>query len=117
MKNRKPFEPEIEHCDEMRPFEEIPGPSSGLWNMLDFYNKTKSFTKGHEYFERLFAEYGPIFKENVMLKTSTVHVIDPGDFERVYRAEGKYPRRPPHFTTIWKEHRERRNYFLGVVLR
>ena len=116
LRNRKPFEQEIEHRNGVRPFKDIPGPNPGLRSMLDFYTKTKGFTKGHEYFKRLFAEYGPIFKKNVMLKTTTVHVIDPDDFERVYRAEGKYPRRPPHFTSIWKDHRERRNYFLGVLL-
>ena len=38
---------------------------------------------------RLFNEYGPIFKEHVLQKTSVVHVMEPDDFEKVYRAEGK----------------------------
>jgi len=43
-----------------------------------------------------------------------VHITDPDDFEKVFRAEGKFPRRPP--VDIWVEHRKRRNYFPGIIL-
>jgi len=43
-----------------------------------------------------------------------LHVIDPCDHEMVLRAEGKYPSRP--IIDFWLEHRQRRNYFPGMVL-
>ena len=98
---------------EVRPFEEIPGPKSGWKVMVDFYRKSEGFTKGYKLTDILFAEHGPIYKENMILGKPAVHVIDPEDFEKVFRAEGKYPRRSP--VDVWVEHRKRRNMFLGVV--
>ena len=45
--------------------------------------------------KKLFKVYGPIFKQYVTDKRPCVHIMEPTDFETVYRAEGKYPRRPP----------------------
>lgn len=99
--------------DGVRPFEDIPGPNS-LQYMLEFHRVSEGFTKGYRLLDIFFAKYGPIFKENVLVQGSqTVHVTDPDDFERIFRAEGKYPQRPP--IDIWVEYRKRRNYFfLGV---
>ena len=42
----------------------------------------------------MFHDLGPVYKEDLMFRpTMTVHVKDPDDFEKVFRAEGKYPRR------------------------
>ena len=99
--------------DHVRPFEEIPGPKSGLKVMVDSYRKSEGFTKIYKLTGILFAEYGPIYKENMIFGKSTVHVIDPEDFEKVFRAEGKYPRRP--LVDVWVEYRKRRNIFPGLV--
>jgi len=98
----------------VRPFEEIPGPKAGLKSIVDFYTKTEGFTKGFKLTDRRFDEYGPIFKQFMINGAAMVHVIDPDDFEKVFRAEGKYPRRPP--MDIWVEHRKRRNHFPGVFM-
>ena len=97
-----------------RPFEDIPGPKSGLKAMVDFYGKTEGFTKVYKLNDILFAEHGPIYKENMIMGMPAVHVIDPEDFKKVFRAEGKYPRRPP--VDIWSEYRKRRNLTTGVFL-
>ncbi|XP_067023575.1 cytochrome P450 27C1-like [Acropora muricata] len=43
-----------------------------------------------------------------------VHILDPDDYKKVFRAEGKYPQRP--LLDFWVEHRKRKNYFPGLVL-
>ena len=83
--------------------------------MHDLFTKTERFAKGYKLFERLFEELGPIYKESVLLSPkTTVHVIEPEDIEKVFRAEGKYPRRL--HLDIWFEYRKRRNYFPGLIL-
>ena len=100
--------------DRIRPFEEIPGPKTGLKFMVDSYSKTEGFTKAYKLSEILFAEHGPIYKESMILGKPVVHLTDPEDFEKVFRAEGKYPRRPP--IDIWIEYRKRRKLFTGLFL-
>ena len=79
-----------------------------------FSRKPSTFPK-EQLFERLFEELGPIYKESVVLSPkTTVHVIEPEDIEKVFRAEGKYPRRLQ--LDIWLEYRKRRNYFPGLIL-
>jgi len=95
----------------VRPFEDIPEPRKNLRFLLNFYVKTEGFRKLYRLNDHLFAELGPIFKENIFGDTQ-VHLIDPDDFQKVFRAEGKYPRRK--IIDFWKEHRERRNHFLGL---
>ena len=100
--------------DGVRAFEDIPEPN-GWKLMYDLFTKTKHFAKGYKLFERLFEELGPIYKESVLLSPkTTVHVIEPEDIEKVFRAEGKYPRRMQ--LDIWLEYRKRRNYFPGLIL-
>ena len=73
--------------------DEIPGPQGRLSTAVAFYRQSEGFRKFHKLMEKLFDEYGPIFKEDVTEKTPVVHVMEPKDFETVFRAEGKYPRR------------------------
>ncbi|XP_073228382.1 1,25-dihydroxyvitamin D(3) 24-hydroxylase, mitochondrial-like [Porites lutea] len=100
--------------DGVRAFEDIPEPNG--WKLMhDLFTKTERFAKGYKLFERLFEELGPIYKESVLLSPkTTVHVIEPEDIEKVFRAEGKYPRRLQ--LDIWFEYRKRRNYFPGLIL-
>ena len=97
----------------VRPFEDIPGPKKTFKSMVDFYRQSEGLHKGYKPTESWFAKYGPIFKQN-LFGPYWVHVIDPNDIEKVFRAEGKYPRR--FEIDVWLEHRKRRNYFPGVVL-
>ena len=74
-------------------FDEIPGPQGRLSTAVAFYRQSEGFRKFHKLVVKLFDEYGPIFKEKVTEKTPVVHVMEPKDFETVFRAEGKYPKR------------------------
>ena len=73
-------------------FDEIPGPQGRLSTAVSFHRQSEGFRKFHKLVVKLFDEYGPIFKEHVTEKT-VVHVMEPKDFETVFRAEGKYPKR------------------------
>ena len=97
----------------VRPFEDIPGPKKNFKSIVEFYVKNEGLTKAYKHNQRLFAKYGAIYKDN-MLGPIMVNTMDPNDFEKVFRAEGKYPRRP--LVEVWKEHRKRRNYFPGLLL-
>ena len=97
----------------VRPFEDIPGPKRNLKTLAEFYIKSERFTKGYKMFDEMFERYGPIFMEN-MVMGAMVHIIDPDHHEKVLRAEGKYPSRP--VVDFWLEHRQRRNYFPGILL-
>jgi len=104
---------DVEGGGRVRPFEDIPGPKKNFRSIVEFYRKTKGLRRFYKMNQSLFAEHGPIFKNNILGQTM-VHITDPDDFEKVFRAEGKFPRRPP--VDIWVEHRKRRNYFPGIIL-
>ena len=101
-----------ESLDGLRSFGEIP--QRNRWRfMYDVVTKTEGFTKPFKFLEHLFDDLGPIYKEDFTMRPSmTVHVIDPDDFEKTLRAEGKYPQRP--ILDFHLEHRRRRNYFPGL---
>ena len=85
-------EPQI---DEPLPFDQIPGPQGRYATAIQFYRQSDGFAKFYKIPEKLFKVYGPIFKQYVTDRTPVVHIMEPTDFETVYRAEGKYPSRPP----------------------
>ena len=93
-------------------FDEIPGPQGRLRTALAFYRQSEGFRKQHKLSEKLFSEYGPIFKENVTETTSVVHIREPKDFETVFRAEGKFPKRTP--LDFLEEYRRRRGMPPGL---
>lgn len=84
-----------EQSDEPLPFDQIPGPHGRYTRALEFYRQSDGFAKFYKVPEKLFKVYGPIFKQYVTDKTPVVHVMEPVDVQTVYRAEGKYPNRPP----------------------
>ena len=98
----------------VRPFEDIPGPRKTLKSFAELFVKSERFTKQYKVHDLLFERYGPIFKENLSFGIPTLHLLDPDDHEKVLRAEGKYPSRP--MVDFWLEHRQRRNYFPGILL-
>ena len=101
VKQRSTFIDVLDHddegpqVDEPLPFDQIPGPQGRYATAIEFYRQSDGFAKSYKIPEKLFKVYGPIFKQYVTDKTPVVHVIEPTDFETVYRAEGKYPRRSP----------------------
>ncbi|XP_073228660.1 cytochrome P450 27C1-like [Porites lutea] len=97
---------------EVRPFNDIPALETGLTSTIRYFRETEGFTKVFKLSNQLFTKHGPIFREDSFFGSPAVHIIDPDDFEKVFRSEGRYPRRPP--MEIWIEHRKRRNYFPGV---
>ena len=105
---------EIEDYGEVRPFEDIPGPKRSLRNLIAVYRRSKGLTKNFKVLEAFFKEYGPIFKQDLTGDMLMVHILDPDDYKKVFRAEGKYPQRP--LLDFWVEHRKRKNYFPGLVL-
>ncbi|XP_015780624.1 PREDICTED: cytochrome P450 10-like [Acropora digitifera] len=96
---------------QVRAFEDMPGPKRSVMSFVELYRKSEGLTKGYKLNEALIAKYGPIFKENYTGETQ-VHISDPDDFEKVLRADGKYPRRM--ILQFWYEHRARRNHFPGI---
>ena len=62
----------------------------------------------------MFHDLSPVYKEDLMFRpTMTVHVKDPDDFEKVFRAEGKYPRKL--ILDFFVGHRKRRNRWPGII--
>lgn len=103
-----PSETDIESL----PFDDIPGPQGKYTPALGFYRVSEGFTKIYKLTDKLFKQYGPIFKQHVTDRSPVVHVMDPVDFQTVYRAEGKYPYRPPIDAIM--EIRRRKGMFLGL---
>ena len=104
---------EVDH-DEPLPFDQIPGPHGRYATAVEFYRQSNGFKKFYKIPEKLFKVYGPIFKQNATDKVPVVHVMEPADFETVYRAEGKYPNRPPLDFLI--EHRKRNSQPCEMVI-
>lgn len=79
----------------VRSFEEMPGQKGLpiLGDTLNFLRNSK-FTQTMEELKSSFDKYGPIFKRNLM-GTTIVCVKGPKDVEVVFKADGKYPTRPP----------------------
>ena len=95
------------------PFDEIPGPQGGLSTAVAFYRQSEGFRKLHKLFVGLFDEYGPILKEQVTEKTPVVHVMEPKDFETVFRAEGKFPYKVN--LDFYDEYKRRRGQTPGLL--
>jgi len=109
--------PKVEVHD-ARPFEEIPTPNlkfnlETLLGVYQSYKMTEGFTKLYKITNMMFWLLGAIYRDAVTfgIPSGVVHIIDPDDFEKVFRAEGKYPRRPP--IDAWLEYRKRRNHYVA----
>lgn len=97
-----------------KPFSAVPGPKG-----LPFLGRIFDlpiFGKEKEVDEKLiagFANYGPIFKISIGL-FSVVHICDVDEVEKLYRQEGKYPRR----VTIehWRHWRDTHGQSRGVLI-
>ncbi|XP_059176945.1 probable cytochrome P450 12a5, mitochondrial [Physella acuta] len=102
--------------DEVKPFEEIPGPK-GLYN-IPFIGSVLHFKPfgrftpqtTHKLIDSLHDKYGPVVR--VQLGGETVLLEDLKDIETVFRNEGKYPNRPG--IDISKMFFERNGFKLGL---
>ncbi len=93
--------------EEPLPLDQIPGPRGRLATALDFYRQSDGYSKFYKLMQELFKVYGPIFKEDVSNKGPTVHIMEPADFETVFRAEGKYPDSGAPFECLIKERKRK----------
>ena len=83
---------------EVKPFSEIPGPrrlpllGSSLTLFLEVGRKPKSILQIQK---DLMKKYGLIYRLQLPTFKELVMIHDPQDIEVMFRAEGKYPSRPP----------------------
>lgn len=87
-----------EELHNARPYEEIPGdvsiPILGTsWTFLPFIGKY-NHKKIHEASFKKYQTYGPISRECLNGIQKAVSLYDPKDIEKVFRHEGKFPKRP-----------------------
>ena len=105
----------------VRLYDDIPAPPNFKFNLQSFaqgyriYKMSEGATKFYKVASMQFGVYGPIYKQPLAAGSDRViHVMDPSDFETVFRAEGKYPRRPP--IEAWKEYERRRKSSPGIAI-
>lgn len=102
--------------EEAMPFSQVPGPKGiPYFGTLHHYMKAGGISKIFQIEQNFYQEYGPIFKEKIFGAT-IVHVMDPAECEKVYRAEGIQPSRGV-MGTSWLTYRKKKGYCLGVNLR
>ena len=100
--------------DEPLPFDQIPGPRGRYASAFEFYRQSDGFSKFYKLKQKLFKDYGPIYKQYVTEKTPTVHIMEPADFKAVYRAEGRHPDRAAPLPAL-TEYRKRKGKPLDLV--
>ncbi|XP_061192062.1 cytochrome P450 10-like [Saccostrea echinata] len=109
-------EPNIQtSADTAKPFEKIPGPKGLpiIGTLLDYTKKDGyRFDKLFEAFTERSLQYGPVFKEQIANMT-TVVITDPFEYNKVIRAEGKYPKR--RVLDPWFVYREKNKMGQGLV--
>ena len=97
----------------MKSLDEIPGPKGlpFIGTTLDYY-RNGGVSRFHEIDVQRKETYGPIYREKLGGIDSVV-IFDPEDVERVFRYEGKYPRRESALP-IWKKYKEEKQQKEGV---
>ena len=114
--NRKVSSAHVAKRPVVQSFDRIPGPRGLPWlgafhHYLLSGGPEKMFLKEQMFYQ----QYGPIFKEHLLGRTF-VHIMDPDEIEKVFRAEGPHPVRGP-VSDSWMTYRKRRRHSLGVFLR
>ncbi|XP_063428230.1 cytochrome P450 10-like [Mytilus trossulus] len=100
---------------EIQSFQNVPGPK-GLpivGTLFDYFKKDgPRFNKMFEAYRQRAIEYGPIYKEKIG-PISSVIISDPLEYNKVIRAERKYPNRRE--MEPMAHYRRKRNMGLGLV--
>uniref|UniRef100_A0A8W8N4Z2 Cytochrome P450 10 n=1 Tax=Magallana gigas TaxID=29159 RepID=A0A8W8N4Z2_MAGGI len=108
-KDQQPLTPSV------KAFDNIPGPK-GLpivGTLLDYMKKDGlPFNKLYKVYRQRSLQYGPVFKEK-LANFTTVVISDPAEYNKVVRAEGKYPLRRD--VEPWFLYREKRKMGQGLV--
>ena len=95
-----------------RPYKEIPGPQGPpYFGNVHSYVLGKGSQNVSALHQGYFEKYGSIFKET-LLGMEIVHVNDLKDTGKIFRFEGKYPKRPS--IESWIEVRKRKKYSVGI---
>ncbi|XP_022312941.2 cytochrome P450 10-like [Crassostrea virginica] len=106
---------DLSQTSSVKPFDSIPGPKGlpVIGTLFDYMKKDGfRFNKLFEAYRQRAQVFGPIFKENIA-NISTVVITDPTEYNKVVRADGKYPKR--HQMEPWYHYREQRNRGQGLV--
>lgn len=82
----------------LKTVKDIPGPFSipllgTRWTFSMFGGYT--FSTIHEFYKDMFAKHGPVVKEEALWNYPVVSIVKKRDIEKVVRASGRYPIRPP----------------------
>lgn len=99
-----------------RPFSAIPGPKGLplIGSLLDYSRFGRfSFERMHIGKLENYQKYGKIYREKI--GRYIVQLFDPLDIEKVYRAEGKYPLRPPFPLPLVAEKRDKEPLGFGSL--
>ena len=100
----------------LKSYDDIPGPIQvpilgSAWDMI-WAKLTKKPTV--DLWEKRFRKYGKIYRYKFPSMPDSVVVHEPGDIEKMFRVEGKYPSRSPLVAFV--EARKDMNMKLGLVL-
>lgn len=69
-----------------------------------------------DFYKEMFGKFGKIFREEVLFNFPIIHVKDRVDIEKVFKATGKYPYRPPtEVIAYYRRSRPDRYVTVGMV--
>ena len=108
-----------QELENAKPFHEIPSPPSVPFfgNLFSFKPFTNVNALDRKQSCRVFEDrFGPIFRLSLPFIPAfkdVVEIIDPADFEIIFRNEGKYPTRPAH--PAHTAYRRKRQQTLGLL--
>ncbi|XP_048761818.1 cytochrome P450 10-like [Ostrea edulis] len=99
----------------VKSFDSIPGPKGLpiIGTLFDYMKKDGlRFNKLFEAFRQRSLQYGPVYKEQIANMT-TVVISDPSEYNKIIRAEGRYPKRRE--LDPWFMYREKKKMGQGLV--
>ncbi|KAL3868739.1 hypothetical protein ACJMK2_041508 [Sinanodonta woodiana] len=99
----------------IKSFDHVPGPKGlpVVGTLFDYFKKDGlRFSKMFDAYRQRAIEHGPIYKEKIAT-ISTVVISDPNEYQKVIRAEGKYPIRRE--MEPMAHYRRKNGYELGLV--
>lgn len=104
--------------DAVKKLKKVPGyfplPFIGtIWAFVYYGYKPETI---QQYYKDMFAKFGSIFQEETLFNNRMVSVVNRVDIEKVFRATGKYPLRPPtEVVAYYRRTRPDRYITVGIV--